>query len=73
MIAMTMALTLPLGQQAVSLAWQDEAGNSYSSTDKISVAYPTILNSVPQPPGCPLALLGAAAVFLVIIFKRRGG
>jgi hypothetical protein len=72
-VSPSLTLVLPLGQQTVGLAWQDGAGNNYSSTEQIIVAYPTLLSSVPQPPGCPIALLAVSAVFMLIIFKRRGG
>jgi len=60
-----LVLVLPLGNHAVLLSWSDAAGNSYSSSEQITVSQPGILSAVPAQ-GCPLA---TALLFTVLIFS----
>ena len=62
-----LTLVLPLGKHALSLSWSDVAGNSYSSSEEITVSQPSIISAVAAPAqGCPLA---TSLLFIVLIFS----
>jgi transglutaminase-like putative cysteine protease len=70
----TLVVALPLGKHAVSLSWSDAAGNSYSSSEQITVSQPGILSPASPAQGCPLAtvLLLTALVFSASASKAGG-
>ena len=61
-----LVLALPLGKHTLYLSWSDAAGNSYSSSEQITVSQPGLLSAVAPSQGCPLA---SAFLFTVLIFS----
>ena len=63
--ATPLVLALPFGTHSLAFSWSDEAGNSYSSSEQITVSQPGPLSSAPMP-SCPLS---SALLFTVLIFS----